>query len=73
MTIYVCNEISNYWDICNFSPKHLIAKEMSRDRFQELYMRVRLAGRDAKGPYAKVPSIFDFTFNIKLKTNIYLF
>jgi hypothetical protein len=57
MTIYVCNEISDYWDTCNFSPKHPIAKEMSRDRFQELHMRVRLAGRDAEGPYAKVPSI----------------
>jgi hypothetical protein len=51
MTIYVCNEISDYWDTCNFSLKHLIAKEMSKDKFQELYMRVRLARRDVKGPY----------------------
>jgi hypothetical protein len=27
---------------------------MSRNRFQELYMRVRLAGKEAEGPYAKV-------------------
>ncbi|PMD62432.1 uncharacterized protein K444DRAFT_610493 [Hyaloscypha bicolor E] len=27
---------------------------MSRNRFQELYMRVRIYGENVKGPYAKV-------------------
>jgi hypothetical protein len=54
MTLYVCNEISDYWDIKDFTPTHPILKEMSRDRFQELHMRVRLAGKEAVGPYARV-------------------
>ena len=54
MTLYVCNEISDYWDTKDFTPIHPICKEISRDRFQELHMRVRLAGKEAIGPYAKV-------------------
>jgi hypothetical protein len=54
MTIYVCNEILDYWDTHSFAPRHAITKEISRDRFQELHMRVRLVGKEAKGPYAKV-------------------
>jgi hypothetical protein len=54
MTLYVCNEISDYWDTRDFTPIHPIAKEMSRNCFQELHIRVRLAGKEAKGPYAKV-------------------
>jgi hypothetical protein len=54
MTLYVCNEISDYWDAKEFTPIHPISKEMSRDRFQELHMRVRLAGKEAGGPYARV-------------------
>jgi hypothetical protein len=54
MTLYICNKILDYWDIRNFTPICLIAKEISRDRFQELHMRVRLVGRDAISPYAKV-------------------
>jgi hypothetical protein len=33
---------------------------MSRDRFQELYMRVRLAGSEVKGLYAKAGFILLF-------------
>ena len=54
MTLYESNEISDYWDIRDFTPMHPVCKEMSRDRFQELHMRVRLAGKEAVGPYAKV-------------------
>jgi hypothetical protein len=54
MTSYVCNEISDYWDTKDFTPMHLISKEMSRNRFQELYMRVRLAGKEVVGLYARV-------------------
>jgi hypothetical protein len=54
MTLYVCNEISDYWDTKEFTPMYPISKEMSRNRFQELHMRVRLAGKEAVGPYARV-------------------
>ena len=54
MTLYVCNEISDYWDTRDFTPMHPISKEMPRNRFQELHMRVRLAGMEAVGPYARV-------------------
>jgi Transposase IS4 len=54
MTLHVDNEISDYWDKSNLAPKHEITKYMGRNRFQELHMRVRLAGTGADGPYAKV-------------------
>jgi Transposase IS4 len=60
MTLYVCNEIADYWDRNDFTPNHPITHYMSRDRFQELYMRVRLAGSEAKGPYAKAGFILLF-------------
>jgi Transposase IS4 len=60
MTLYVCNEIADYWNIKDFTPNHPITDYMSRDRFQELYMRVRLAGTEAEGPYAKVSFILLF-------------
>jgi hypothetical protein len=47
MTLYVYNEISDYWDIKEFILIYPISKEMTRDRFQELHMRVRLAGKEA--------------------------
>jgi hypothetical protein len=53
MTLYVINEISDYWDTSKFTPEHPITSYMSRNRFQELHMRVRLAGTNANGPYAK--------------------
>ena len=54
MTLVVCNEIADYWKTKDYMPTHLISSYMSRDRFHELHMRVRLHGKDAKGPYAKV-------------------
>jgi hypothetical protein len=54
MTLVVMNEIADYWDTSEWTPEHRIIREMSRDRFQELHIRVRLAGKDAEGPYAKV-------------------
>jgi len=53
MTINVQNEISDYWDIKENTPKHDIVNRMSRDRFQELHIRVRIAGSEAIGPYQK--------------------
>jgi hypothetical protein len=54
MTLVVLNEISDYWDTSNTTPDHWVMTHMSRERFQELHMRVRLAEKDAQGPYAKV-------------------
>jgi Transposase IS4 len=54
ITLVVLNEISDYWDKTKIMLTHEITKWMSRDRFQELHMRVRLAGMEADGPYTKV-------------------
>jgi hypothetical protein len=69
MTLYTCNEISDYWDTKDFTPTYPISKEMTRDRFQELHMRVRLARKEASGPYAKV-SLFPGVLP-GIKANIY--
>jgi hypothetical protein len=42
--LYVDNEIADYWNIRDFTPSYLIASYISRDRFQELYIRVRFHG-----------------------------
>jgi hypothetical protein len=60
MTLYVINEILDYWDTSSFTPDYSITSYMSRNRFQELYIRVRLAGSEAEGPYAKVSFILLF-------------
>ena len=54
ITLYVQNEISDYWIKGNFTPYHDVIQKMPRNRFQELYMRVRLAETGTKGAYAKV-------------------
>jgi hypothetical protein len=54
MTLVVLNEISDYWDKTKITLTHEVTKWMARDRFQELHMRVRLAGMAAEGAYAKV-------------------
>jgi hypothetical protein len=58
MTLFVCNEISDYWNTNELTPIHPISAEMSRDRFQELHIRVRLARSEAIGPYDRVSNIF---------------
>jgi hypothetical protein len=60
MTLYICNEIADYWNTKDFTPDHPIASYMSRDRFQELHMRVRFHGNQEQGPYEKVAPIFLF-------------
>jgi nitric oxide reductase large subunit len=54
MTLYVQNEISDYWDSRVITPTHYITKYMSRNRFQELHMRFRVYGVNTDGPYRKV-------------------
>jgi len=71
ITLYVCNEISDYWDIKDFIPIHPISKEMSRDRFQELYICIWLAGKEAVGLYAKV-SLFTPYFKAYLLITLIL-
>ena len=54
MTLYVCNKIVDYWSTKDFTPDHPISSYMSRDRFQELHIRMRIHGKEEAGPYAKV-------------------
>jgi Transposase IS4 len=60
MTLYTINEISDYWDTSSLTPDYLITNYISRNRFQELYMRVRLARSEAQGLYAKAGFILLF-------------
>lgn len=66
MTLHIDNEIGDYWSTKDFTPDHYISSFMSRDRFQELYIRFRLAGPKAEGPYKKV-SYFTLHFCFFLK------
>jgi hypothetical protein len=54
MTLYVDNEIADYWSTKDMAPEYPITKYLSRDRFQELHMRMRFHGEEAEGPYEKV-------------------
>jgi nitric oxide reductase large subunit len=54
MTLYVQNEISDYWDSRTITPSHPITKYMARNRFQELHIRFRVHGSGTDGPYDKV-------------------
>jgi hypothetical protein len=54
MTLHKDNEIADYWSTKDMTPKHLITQYLSRDRFQELYMRVRFHRKEDKGAYKKV-------------------
>ena len=54
ITLYVKNEIVDYQKVKGFVPLYLISKTISRDRFEELYIRIRLASNKVKGPYKKV-------------------
>jgi hypothetical protein len=54
MSLHVENEIADYWDTKDMTPEHPITKFLSRNRFQELHMRVRFHGNQEQGPYAKV-------------------
>jgi hypothetical protein len=68
MTLHKDNEIADYWTTKEMTPNHPITKYLSRDRFQELYIRVRFHGEEEKGPYAKA-SEFD-RFPALILTNI---
>ena len=58
MTLHIDNEIADYWNTRDFAPLHPITSYMSRDRFQELHIRVRFHGNQEQGPHEKVTSIF---------------
>jgi hypothetical protein len=53
MTLYICNEISDYWSTSAFTPDHPITRYMPRNRFQELHMRFRI-GSDNSTTYSRV-------------------
>ncbi len=54
MTLIVCNEIVDYWNRKYFMADYPISAYMSRDRFQELHIRVRFHEKEAQWLYAKV-------------------
>jgi hypothetical protein len=58
MTLHEDNEISDYWTTKEMTPTHPITRYLSRNRFQELHMRVRMHGVEAEGPYAKVGEVY---------------
>ena len=60
MTLYIYNEISNYWNIKDFTPDYPITSYISRNRFQELYIHMRIYRENVKGPYTKVSKIDGF-------------
>ena len=59
MTLYIDNEIADYWSTKYMTPEHPITKYLSRDRFQELHIRVRLHREEEEGAYEKV---YDYLF-----------
>jgi hypothetical protein len=54
MIINIQNKISDYWDTRDTTPNHPISKYITRDRFQELYIRYRITLLRVKGPYEQV-------------------
>ena len=54
MTLHVDNEITDYWNTNRMTPFHPISTILSRDRYQELHMRVRIHSPRDQGPYSKV-------------------
>jgi hypothetical protein len=54
MSLHIENEIVDYWNTKDMTPEHPITKFLSRNRFQELHMRVRFHGNQEQGLYAKV-------------------
>jgi hypothetical protein len=54
MTLHEDNEIADYWSTKDMTPEHPITEYLSRDRFQELHIRVRFHREEEVGPYKKV-------------------
>jgi len=57
MTLYIDNEITNYWNTRDFTPSYLIISYMSRDRFQELLNLQKLDKKDII-PWGETYSIY---------------
>jgi Transposase IS4 len=58
MSLYMDNEIMDYWNTKDMMPEYPITKYLSRNRFQELYIRMRFHRNQEQGPYEKVTFIF---------------
>ena len=67
MSLYMDNEITDYWAIKDMIPKHLITKYLSRNRFQELHIRIRFHGNQEQGLYEKVANSLPFSCPFYLK------
>jgi hypothetical protein len=72
MSLHVDNEIADYWTAKDMIPEHPITKYLSRNRFQELHMRVRFHGNQEQGPYEKVANnpLFLCSFYLKLANKL---
>ncbi|PVH69726.1 hypothetical protein DL98DRAFT_578195, partial [Cadophora sp. DSE1049] len=70
MTYNIQHEISDYWSDKEFLAHHDITQYMSRDRFQELHMRVRLAGNEASGPYQRVDKLSEHVQDVNLSVYV---
>jgi hypothetical protein len=44
MSLHIENKIANYWNTKDMTPEYPITKFLSRNRFHELYIRVRFHG-----------------------------
>jgi Transposase IS4 len=56
MTLHIENKIADYWNTQKATPIHSISKYITRDRFQELYIRFCYKEPESKGPYGRVCS-----------------
>ncbi|PVH67331.1 hypothetical protein DL98DRAFT_579274 [Cadophora sp. DSE1049] len=70
MTYNIQHEISDYWSDKEYLAHHDITNHMLRDRFQELHMRVRLAGDKASGPYQRVNKLSEHVQDVNLSVYI---
>src|SRR5882757_9674173 len=72
MSLHVDNEIADYWTTKDMTPEHPITKYLSRNRFQELHIRVRFHGNQEQGPYEKVANnpLFLCSFYLKLANKL---
>ncbi|CZT42026.1 uncharacterized protein RSE6_01854 [Rhynchosporium secalis] len=70
MTYNIQNEISDYWSDKKFIAYHDITQYMARDRFQELHIRVRIAGNKVSGPYKRVDTLSDHAQDMNLSVYV---
>jgi hypothetical protein len=61
------DEIADYWSTNKLFLYHLITQYITRDRFQELYMRYRVALAGHKKLWDRVSIMFLIPFNLYIQ------